>query len=192
MAEEILQKNFKGDRHEKRNHCFSEENQELSDTLRTTQSQLEQIGQDYANLKNDSAEFLKIKSNYDRVSNQLTEETTKAQQLQNEVDQLKRNQFINKFLAGAGVLLVGFIIGFVTKRQRRRSSLLQKPNRFRIKLLAQYQGGPAFQPAGIRHYVEVLKRGLNAEMGPKDNFETASSIAGPLPNCLNSLDLVVY
>ena len=47
---------------------------------------------------------------------------------------------------------------------------------FKIKLLVQHQDGAEFQPAGIHQYVEDLKRETNAEIGPKDNFETASII----------------
>ena len=42
------------------------------------------------------------------------------------------------------------------------------------KILVQGQGGTKFQPAGILKYVEDLKRGPNAEIGPKDFFEIAS------------------
>ncbi len=41
------------------------------------------------------------------------------------------------------------------------------------KILVQNQGGTKFQPAGILKYVEDLKRGPNAEFGPKDFFESA-------------------
>ena len=42
------------------------------------------------------------------------------------------------------------------------------------RILAQYQDETEFQPAGILKYVEDLKRGLNAEIGPKNFFEMAS------------------
>jgi hypothetical protein len=41
------------------------------------------------------------------------------------------------------------------------------------RILVQDQGGAEFQPAGILKYVEDLKRGTNAEVGPKDFFEIA-------------------
>jgi hypothetical protein len=46
---------------------------------------------------------------------------------------------------------------------------------FKIRVLVQCQGGAEFQPAGILWYVEDLKRGPNAEIGPKNYFETAST-----------------
>jgi hypothetical protein len=36
------------------------------------------------------------------------------------------------------------------------------------RILVQDQGGAEFQPAGILKYVEDLKRGTNAEVGPED------------------------
>ena len=43
------------------------------------------------------------------------------------------------------------------------------------KVLVQDQGEAEFQPTGILKYVEDLKRGSNAEVGPKDFFEIASN-----------------
>ena len=43
------------------------------------------------------------------------------------------------------------------------------------RILVQGQGGAEVQPAGILKYSEELKRGPNAEIGPKDFFEMASN-----------------
>jgi hypothetical protein len=44
------------------------------------------------------------------------------------------------------------------------------------RILVQYQGRTELQAAGIHGYVEDLKRGPNAEIGPKDFFEMASNM----------------
>ena len=44
------------------------------------------------------------------------------------------------------------------------------------RVLAQVQGGPELQPAGILKYSEELKQGTNTEIGLKNFFEIASSI----------------
>jgi hypothetical protein len=44
--------------------------------------------------------------------------------MEKEIARLSLNRNIRWFLSGAGVLVLGFIIGFSTKKQRRRSSLL--------------------------------------------------------------------
>ena len=43
----------------------------------------------------------------------------------------------------------------------------------KIRIWAQYRGEADFQPADILKYFEDLKRGPNAEVGPKDIFEIA-------------------
>jgi len=45
---------------------------------------------------------------------------------------------------------------------------------FKNRILLKAQGGGECQPAGIRKYVEDLKREPNADIGPTDIFETAS------------------
>ena len=53
--------------------------------------------------------------------------------------------------------------------------LTQKKDFGVFAYLAQYQGGVELQTGGIRRYVEDLKPGPNAEIGPKDFFELAST-----------------
>jgi len=52
----------------------------------------------------------------------------------------------------------------------------------KIKILVQDQGGVEFLPTGNLKYVEDLKRGPNAEIGPKDYFETGSGVHPQLLN----------
>ena len=106
------------------NKRFSEENNELKSTLSSNEKMLKSLGQDYKKLKAGSAEFLDLKSKYKNVSEQLAEQTKRAKALDAELRGVEKNQYIKWFLAGSGVLLVGFIVGFSARRQRRRPSLL--------------------------------------------------------------------
>ena len=106
------------------NTSLREENKKLLSTLSGTEKSLKKLGNDYQELKAGSAEFLSLKTKYKQVSEQLTEQTKKADILDKELSKVELNQYIKWFLAGSGVLLVGFIIGFSAKRQRRRPSLL--------------------------------------------------------------------
>ena len=54
----------------------------------------------------------------------LTEQKKRVKQFENKIAELELQQNIWWFLSGACVLIVGFIIGYVSKRQRRRLSLL--------------------------------------------------------------------
>ena len=96
----------------------------LSATLSKKEKALNNLQRDYDALKADSADFLNLKTKYEKASHQLIAQTEKAEELKKIVEKLQLYQNIKWFLAGSGVLLVGFIIGFSSKRQRRQSSLL--------------------------------------------------------------------
>ena len=106
------------------NKVYKKENKRLNSELKTNKEISKKIKSSYETLKKESAEFLELKSNYDKTSSNLIEQTKKATKLEEELTSLLLHQNIKWFLSGAGVLLLGFVIGFSTKRQRRRSSLL--------------------------------------------------------------------
>jgi SH3 domain protein len=99
-------------------------NQRLEAQLASTQASLERVTGDFDDLKTESTDFLKLKTQFKKVTAQLEETKTKADKFEDETSRLLRNQNIKWFLAGAGVILIGFIIGFSSRRQKRRSSLL--------------------------------------------------------------------
>lgn len=106
------------------NKVYKKENKRLNSELKTNKEISKKIKSSYETLKKESAEFLELKSNYEKTSSKLIEQTKKATKLEEELTNLLLHQNIKWFLSGAGVLLLGFVIGFSTKRQRRRSSLL--------------------------------------------------------------------
>jgi SH3 domain protein len=106
------------------NKVYEKENKKLNSELKTNKEILYKIKSSYETLKKESAEFFELKSNYEKTSSKLTEQTKKAEKLDEELTKLLLQQNIKWFLSGAGVLLLGFVIGFSTKRQRKRSSLL--------------------------------------------------------------------
>jgi SH3 domain protein len=106
------------------NTKLKSENQSLSAELTTAQKRLTELADAYESLKKESAEFLELKTNYQESADKLTDQTQKAEQYEEELTRLTTQRNIRWFISGAGVLLFGFIIGFMTKRQRRRPSLL--------------------------------------------------------------------
>ena len=106
------------------NSKLKTDNKTLGSALLDSEKALKQVRSDYESLKASSAEFLTLKSNFERASRQLSEQSKKADKLEKQVTKLEFSNYIKWFLAGSGVLIVGFIIGFSTKRQRRQSSLL--------------------------------------------------------------------
>lgn len=106
------------------NNRLKSENSKFSTEFKTNQKQLVKTQTDYTALKTEAAEFLTLKTNYKRAASQLAEQTAKAKQLEEQLSSLEMNTYIKWFLAGSGVLIVGFLIGFSTKRQRRRPALV--------------------------------------------------------------------
>ncbi len=102
------------------NKTLKEENARLSGELQNANGQLSEVSTSFKSLKEGASEYLNLKEEYEKTATQLTEQTNRAQAL-NEL-LLKRN--ITLGLAGAGVLFFGFIVGYSTKKQRKRSSLL--------------------------------------------------------------------
>jgi SH3 domain protein len=106
------------------NKKYKEENGRLGAELAKNREAFSNLDASYETLKNESADFLTLKSDYSKSTSQLAEQTNKAQKFEEELKKLRLNQNIKWFLSGAAVLLVGIIIGYSTKRERRRSSLL--------------------------------------------------------------------
>ncbi len=106
------------------NTRFRSENKKLKSALDKNEKTLQKLRLDYDKLKAGSAEYLELKEKYKTVSRQLAEQTKRADTLDEELRSVETNQYIKWFLAGSGVLLMGFIVGFSARRQRRRPSLL--------------------------------------------------------------------
>jgi len=106
------------------NTAFRNEGKQLKSVLDKNEKALKKLSTDYDKLKAGSAEYIELKGKYQTVSGQLAEQTKRADALDEELRAIEMNQYIKWFLAGSGVLLVGFIVGFSARRQRRRPSLL--------------------------------------------------------------------
>ena len=105
------------------NNRLQAENKKLSTEFEANQKQLVKARTDYETLKSEASEFLTLKTRYESAASQLAEQTAKAEKLEEQLTKLERNTYIKWFLAGSGVLIVGFLIGYSSKRQRRRPAL---------------------------------------------------------------------
>jgi SH3 domain protein len=97
--------------------------QHKTDLDQTTQK-IQELDGAYQSLKSESSNYLKLKATHAKTVKQLNDHTEKVATLKAKVDKLESRQTIRWFLTGAGVLVLGFVIGFSTRRQRRKSSLL--------------------------------------------------------------------
>jgi SH3 domain protein len=106
------------------NTRLKKESRELKSNFDGNEKTLKKLRVDYEKLKAGSAEYIELKEKYKTASGQLSEQTKRAEALDEELRSIEINQYIKWFLAGSGVLLVGFIVGYSARRQRRRPSLI--------------------------------------------------------------------
>lgn len=102
------------------NKQLKKQNGKLKKNLDKHQTESNKLTREYDKLKDDSAGYLDLKVKYEKTVVKLAEQSTKAERLEKEL----LHKYITAGLTGAAVLLLGFIIGFSTKRQRKRTSLL--------------------------------------------------------------------
>ena len=93
---------------------------QLRQGLEKNSEQLNKVEESYSSLKSESADYLKLKKEHKEAVNKLSEYTTRLETLEIELAKFEFQRTVRWFLSGAGVLLLGLIIGFNAKRQRRR------------------------------------------------------------------------
>ncbi|MBR9980288.1 MAG: TIGR04211 family SH3 domain-containing protein [Desulfatitalea sp.] len=100
------------------------ENRGLTETLAQTQQQLETIETAHEALKQESAEFLSLKSEFEQIQNALAEARTRSDEFESALNQVTNSQLYQGLLYGGGLVIVGFIAGFILKKPKRRSPLM--------------------------------------------------------------------
>ncbi|MEE8430266.1 MAG: TIGR04211 family SH3 domain-containing protein [Candidatus Desulfatibia sp.] len=99
-------------------------NQKLKAELAVSGKTLNALKTSYETLQSKSANLLKLQANSKNSAARLSEQQKEVERLEEELSELERRQYLHWFLSGAAVLFVGFLMGYSTKRQRRRSSFL--------------------------------------------------------------------
>ncbi|MBI5062677.1 MAG: TIGR04211 family SH3 domain-containing protein [Desulfatitalea sp.] len=102
----------------------STESKTVNTQMAQTQEALQKTEAAYEALKKESAEFLKFKANYDKNLKELNEAKERANKFESELNRLDSSQLTEGFLYGGGLVIFGFIAGFILKRPRRRSPLM--------------------------------------------------------------------
>ena len=99
-------------------------NKRLKSTLAASKKLLDTQLRDYNGLMADSSEFLSLKSKYESVSRELNEQTRKVENLEDQMSNSQLGYYLSWALSVISILLVGFIMGYIVKRPRRRPTLL--------------------------------------------------------------------
>lgn len=97
---------------------------EVKKALSTSTNTSETLRKSYEDLKSGSKDFLGLKASYDKAAKELAASKKKLTKLERELEELRDSQTMRWFIAGASVVVVGFFIGYMSRRPRRRSSLL--------------------------------------------------------------------
>jgi len=105
------------------NTKLKKEIKEIDSSLKKADKSVEELNKSYNTLKTESTDYIKLKSKFQKTAAQLAEYAKKSEVLEKELTKLEFRQTIRWLLTGAGVLLVGFLIGFSSRSQRRRSIL---------------------------------------------------------------------
>ncbi len=106
------------------NARLKSERLELEKALSKQTEQAKAVGKSYEELKSGAEGYLELKASYEKATQELTARTKQVGGLEKELASLRNSQTLHWFLGGAGVIVVGFVIGFLSRRSRRRPSLL--------------------------------------------------------------------
>lgn len=107
-----------------KNKELKEVNKGLENELGQLKKKLQETSLSYETLQRESAEFLALQSKYKKSAQELELQVKKTNELEAEKGKLESHQNIKWFLIGAGVLLLGFLLGLSAKHQRRRYMVL--------------------------------------------------------------------
>ena len=112
-----------------KNKVLMIQNVSLLEEKMKIQAQSEKLAAEFEIHKQTCSELQKdyeiLKKEYSgKTGEKLAKQTKQIEKLEEEITNIQFSHNIKWFLSGAGVLILGFWIGFSAKRQRRRSSLL--------------------------------------------------------------------
>jgi len=92
---------------------------ELQTKLANTTAALEQVTKEYEELKTGSADYIGLKTKYDSTVKTLTAQNNKVDTLESQISVY----YIKWFLAGSGVLVLGWILGLISRKKKNYSSI---------------------------------------------------------------------
>ncbi len=107
----------------KTNQQILTDKDKIDQELKRTQQDLKKTTNAYAGLKKGAAGYIELKDRHQKTNARLSKQTQKANDLDLELNTIRKKKYVRWFLGGAGVLLLGLILGFSSKKQKHRSSL---------------------------------------------------------------------
>ena len=108
----------------KTNQQITDDMTKLTQDLTHSEQERKKALASFSKLKKDAAGFLELKTRHEKTVTHLSDQTQKANELDLALQKTRKKQNVRWFIGGAGVLLIGFLLGFSSKKQKRHSSLL--------------------------------------------------------------------
>lgn len=97
-----------------------EQNQRLSKELSEAETKLAELQTRYDKLSADASDVMALKGRYQKLQAQFEEQSKQNTELVVENKSLKFSSNLKWFLAGAGVLIVGWLMGLALHRRKKR------------------------------------------------------------------------
>jgi SH3 domain protein len=95
---------------------------EVQRQLDSQQAEFHSVQSEYEELKKSSTNYLNLKMAYENLQNEARQSKAKLDELEKAYGKLRTSRAIRWFLSGAGVLMLGWIVGSSMARMRRRRS----------------------------------------------------------------------
>jgi SH3 domain protein len=124
LQQEYKQITEKYDALRQRSSQLSGDNQGLSGELAKTQKELKELTVAHETLKSESKQYLELKAKYTKAVKDAAEARAKSDKVEKELQQLYSSEINTGLLYGGGLIVLGFITGFIVKRPKRRSPLM--------------------------------------------------------------------
>jgi SH3 domain protein len=107
---------------ETRTRELGQENERVEKELASLKENLETSSKEYETLKKGSTNYLGLQEAHEKLASELPELKAKVAQAQRTYDKLQSFSNMRWFLYGAGVMTLGWIVGFIMGGRRRRRS----------------------------------------------------------------------
>jgi len=101
---------------------LTKSNQELKTSLGKAQGRVAELESAYAKLEKDASDVLALRNAHKKLQEDHAAQNKRLKNVSTEVESLRLGSNLKWFLAGAGVLLAGWLIGLAMGKRKRRSS----------------------------------------------------------------------
>jgi SH3 domain protein len=103
---------------------LSSEGKGLSGELAETQQALSKLTHEHETLIKESKEFLSLKTKYAKAVKESQQARKEADEIEEQYKELSYSEVKTGMLIGGGMIVLGFLAGYILKRPKRRSPLL--------------------------------------------------------------------